>query len=112
MKRSRLMNNIPEHMEMFGDKGYEGMHKVYVRHSFVTPQKRPKGGRLTVEERETNRLISKVRLIAENAINRLRKFRVTREFYRGQDRKHGLYWGVVGGLVNLRRMEALAAGAL
>ena len=110
LKRSRLMNNIPERIEVFGDKGYEGMGKVYARHAFITPQKKPKGGTLTAEERETNRLISKVRIIAGSAINRVRKFRVTSSFYRGQDRKHGLYWGVVGGLVNLRRVEALAAG--
>jgi hypothetical protein len=112
LKRSRLMRNIPEHVEAFGDKGYEGMAKVYARHHFVTPTKKPKGGRLTVEERETNRLISKVRIIAENALSRVRKFRVTREFYRGRDERHGLYWGVVGGLVNLRRIDALAAGVL
>lgn len=109
LKRSRLMNNIPERIEVFGDKGYEGMGKVYARHAFITPQKKPKGGVLTSEERETNRLISKVRIEVENAINRVRKFRVTREFYRGRDERHGLYWSVVGGLVNLRRMEALAA---
>lgn len=112
LKRSRLMANIPEHIEMFGDKGYEGMSKVYARHLFVTPTKRPKGGVLSVEERETNRLISKVRIVAENAIARLRKFRVTREFYRGRVERHGLIWGVVGGLVNLRRFEALSVGAL
>lgn len=112
LKRSRLMRNIPEGVETFGDKAYEGMGKVYARHSFITPAKRPKGGVLSEEERETNRLISKVRIIVENAINRVRKYRVTREFYRGRDERHGLIWGVVGGLVNLRRFEALAAGAL
>ena len=116
LKRSRLMSNIPERIEVFGDKGYEGMAKVYPRHAFVAPQKKPKGGQLTTEARETNRWISKVRIIAENAINRVRKFRVTRRAVwllsgAGQEA-----WAVLGcrrgGLVNLRRMKALAAGVL
>ena len=48
----------------------------------------------------------------ENAACRVRKYRITRDFYRGKDERHGLYWSVVGGLVNPRRFEALQAGAL
>lgn len=62
LKRSRLMGGVPEHIQCYVDKGYEGMAKVFTRHAFTTSTKRPKGGDLTSEQRETNRLISKVRI--------------------------------------------------
>ena len=42
----------------------------------------------------------------------MRKFRVCGDFYRGRTERHSLYWGVVGGLVNLRRLEWLGATAI
>ena len=103
LERSRSIANVSEHREMFGDRAYQGMAKLYARHLFIMATKRPEGGQLTVEERETNRRMSKVGIIAENAIARVRKFRKPRGFYRGRDGRHGLIWGVVVGLLNLGR---------
>ena len=61
-----------------------------------------KRGELSDEQRELNRLISKVRITAENAINRQGKFRACKEFFRNHPAHHGVIWGCVAGLVNLR----------
>lgn len=102
LRRSRLMNRLPRHVRVWGDRGYTGMEKVYPDWETIVPAKRPKNGELSKEQRELNRLISKVRISAENAIGRIKKFRVCKEFFRNQASRHGVMWGCVAGLVNLR----------
>ena len=87
---------------MWGDRGYTGIGKVYPQWETMVPTKRPKKGELSDEQRELNRLISKVRITAENAINRQGKFRACKEFFRNHPAHHGVIWGCVAGLVNLR----------
>ena len=55
-----------------------------------------------MEDRELNRQISEVRIAVENAICRVKKFRVCREFYCNDLQRHGLFWACVTGLVNRR----------
>ena len=66
---------------------------------------RSKGGKLSAEERELNHQIAKVRITVENVVCKLKKFRVCKEFYRNDTRRHGLFWGCVAGLVNLRTVN-------
>lgn len=107
LRRSRLMTRLPRHVRVWGDRGYTGMQKVYPERETIVPAKRPKKGELSQEQRELNRLISKVRITAENAINRQGKFRACREFFRNQPARHGIIWGCVAGLVNLRWQRRL-----
>jgi len=102
LKQSRLLPRVPRGTRLWGDRGYTGLEKLCPRHEVVVPVKRPKGGTLSGEDRELNRQISKVRIAVENALCRVKKFRVCREFYRNHPQRHGLFWGCVTGLVNLR----------
>ena len=102
LKQSRMLPRVPRGTRLWGDRGYTGLEKLCPQHEVVVPTKRPKGGTLTGEERELNRQISKVRIAVENALCRVKKFRVCREFYRNHPKRHGLFWYCVTGLVNLR----------
>ena len=66
---------------------------------------RPKGGRLSPDDRELNHQISKVRITVENVVCKIKKFRAGRKFYRNDPRYHGQFWGGVAGLVNLRTVN-------
>lgn len=107
LRCSRLMTRLPRHVRVWGDRGYTGMEKVYPDRETVVPAKRPKKGELSQEQRELNRLISKVRITVENVINRIMKFRACKAFFRNQPSRHGLIWGCVAGLVNLRWQRRL-----
>ncbi|ABF43883.1 Transposase (plasmid) [Deinococcus geothermalis DSM 11300] len=85
---------------------------VYPERETIVPAKRPKNGQLSEEQRELNRLISKVRITAENVINRIKKFRACKEFFRNQPSRHGVIWGCVAGLVNLRWQRRLHLAAI
>lgn len=107
LRRSRLMTRLPRHVRVWGDRGSTGLEKVYPERETIVPAKRPKKGKLSGEQRELNRLISKVRITAENVINRIKKFRACKEFFRNQPARHGVIWGCVAGLVNLRWQRRL-----
>ncbi len=61
--------------EKLGDKAYLG-------EDIETPQKKPKGGELTDEEKETNRELSARRIRVEHAVRRGKGFKVMRQEYR------------------------------
>lgn len=108
LRRSRLEGRVGWHVRLWGDRGYAGLEKLYPWRAVIVPAKKPKGGCLSAEARETNRWISKVRIGVENAVCRLKKFRVCREFFRNRTQQHGVLWGCVAGLVNLRLLDQLA----
>ncbi len=61
--------------EKLGDKAYLG-------EDIETPQKKPKGGELTDEEKENNRELSARRIRVEHAVRRVKGFKVMRQEYR------------------------------
>lgn len=105
LKQSRLLPRLPRGSRVWGDRGYTGLDKLCPEHEVIVPRMRPRGGVLSPEDRELNHQISKVRITVENVVCKLKKFRVCREFYRNDTRRHGLFWGCVAGLVNLRTVN-------
>ena len=108
LRRARLMVNLPTGTRVIWDAGYVGMEKIYPEFEVVTPFKRKKGQDLTEDEREFNHQVSKVRIVVENVICRMKLFRMLGDFFRNSDSVHGLMTGVVSGLVNLRTINRLA----
>jgi len=102
LRRSRLMTRLPSHVRVWGDRGYTGLEKIYPDRETIVPTKRPRKGELSEEQRDLNRSISTVRITVENVINRIKKFRACKEFFRNRPERHGVIWGCVAGLVNLR----------
>lgn len=107
LRCSRLMTRLPRHVRVWGNRGSTGLQKVHPDRETIVPTKRPKRGELSQEQRELNRLISRVRITAKNVINRSEKFRACKEFFRNQPARHGVIWGCVAGLVNLRWQRRL-----
>ena len=59
-----------------GDLGYKGVEGIDV------PHKKPRGGELTAEQKESNRQFSSGRVRVEHAIRRVKAFRIVRDEYR------------------------------
>lgn len=76
-----------------GDKAYVGAEK-----KTLTPQKKPKGGELSEEEKAENKVISQERIYVEHSIRRVKGYRVvTDEFRLAQ----GIFSSVVSVVVGL-----------
>jgi DDE superfamily endonuclease/Helix-turn-helix of DDE superfamily endonuclease len=56
--------------------------KAYIGEDIETPQKKPKGGELTEEEKEKNRELSAKRVIVEHGVRKVKTFKILRQDYR------------------------------
>jgi hypothetical protein len=71
---------LPEGSDVYRDTGFQGheMHGVNIHQ----PKKKPRGGELTDEEKENNRLISRIRVIVEHVIAGVKRCRIVKDVFR------------------------------
>jgi hypothetical protein len=84
---------------IMGDSGYQGIQHD---HRAVLPDKKPRGGELTDDQKARNHRVSQARIVVENTIAQLKTFRVLSDRYRQPRASHHQAFGIVAGLVNLR----------
>jgi len=98
----------PEGVHLYQDKGFQG----YAPEGVIVhqPKKKPKGGDLTDEEHEQNRLISRVRVAAEHIIAGVKRVRIVKDVFRNQTLHYeDLVMEVACGLHNFRTDYRLTA---
>lgn len=88
------------HADKIGDKAYQSQDHP----ELITPQKKPKGGELTPEQREENRKIAQQRIYVEHGIRRIKAFRILRQDYRLALGLFPMIAHAVVGLVQLGRI--------
>jgi hypothetical protein len=71
---------FPEGSTLYKDTGFQGYEPDGVRTH--QPKKKPRGKELTPEERESNRLISRVRVKVEHSIGGVKIFRIVADTFR------------------------------
>jgi hypothetical protein len=80
------------------DSGYTGIKKL--QSTSLLPNKRTKGKALTKDERQTNRNISSKRILNENVIGRLKRFKILSDKYRNRRKRFGLRFNLIAGIHN------------
>ena len=81
-----------------GDKGYQGICEI---HEYsITPYKKPKGGKLTSEQKAFNSSLSKFRVFIEHINRRIKRFKMFQCRYRNKQRKHHKRISLICGLHN------------
>jgi len=133
-KQSRVVERVPEHTQVYEDKGYVGLEKTVPptvrgtegdesadatpgacqpRVTLHTPTKKPRGGEVTADQKERNRRISKVRILVEHVLAHLKNWRVLAERFRCALRIYTDIFRAIAGLVNFqkrtRRLQGIAA---
>jgi hypothetical protein len=83
---------------VFVDTGYTGIIKVHANSEI--PKKRSKKNPLTKEDKERNRNISKNRVIVENIIGDLKRFRIISERYRNRRTRFSLRFNLISACHN------------
>ena len=92
------------------DSGYQGMQKIDPGIKVVLPIKRKPGKKLSPDEKEYNKTQSKIRVYVENAIRRVKTFRIMGDVYRNPLKKYDRINDIICGLVNQRLLlEAASA---
>jgi hypothetical protein len=77
-----FISSIPKDISCLMDNGFEGIEKDYPKANIVKPKKKPKGKELKAIEKKKNKLISKKRVLIENAIAGVKRFRITTDVFR------------------------------
>jgi len=62
---------------LYQDTGFQGFTLAGV--TILQPKKKPRGKELTPEEKEDNRLISKIRIRIEHAIGGVKRYRIVKD---------------------------------
>lgn len=81
------------------DSGYQGLQHLHL--NSVTPKKRTKNHPLTPSDKQKNRLISSQRVLNENVIGMLKRFKIIADRYRNRRKRFGLRFNLIAGIYNL-----------
>ena len=85
-------------LKVIGDKGYQGITKI--QGNSETPIKRPRGGKLTKEQKKYNRQLNRLRIAVEHINRRLKIFKILSYRYRNRHRRFGLRANLIAGIYN------------
>jgi len=95
-KRSRIEPH--ESLEVLTDSGYQGLQKLHERSR--TPRKKPPRAELSDEQKQSNRELSRRRVVVEHVIGSLKIFRLLAERYRNRRNRFSLRFNLNAGLHN------------
>jgi len=73
---------LPQGSLLYQDTGFQGF--VLQGVTILQPQKKPRGGQLTAEQKERNREISRVRIRVEHAIGGVKRYRIVKDQLRNR----------------------------
>lgn len=97
--KNMIARGIPDEIAILVDTGFQGLQKQHP--NILMPKKKPRGGLLTDEEKEMNKLISSVRIVVEHAIGGMKRFRCVADIYRNKNGFDDKLVNVAAGLWNL-----------
>jgi len=83
-KESNIAKNIPPSIPLFVDLGFQGIKKDFPDLNVNIPDKKPRGGKLSNEQLNNNRLISSQRVIVEHAIGGVKRLNSVTHTYRNR----------------------------
>ena len=83
------------------DTGYQGLAQIHA--NSLLPKKRSKHHRLTKQESNKNREISRKRIFVEHAIRFVKRFRILSERYRNRRIRLALRFSLIAGFCNFDR---------
>ena len=89
---------LREDIECLGDKGYQGIQKLHSKSR--TPKKKPRGGKLTCEEKKTNKELAKIRVLGEHINRKLKVFKILSLTYRNRRKRFSLRFNLIAALYN------------
>jgi hypothetical protein len=80
------------------DTGYQGLQKIHRKTQM--PKKRSKKHSLTQQDKKNNQQLSKKRVLNENVIGSLKKFKIISDRYRNRCKRFALRFNLIAGIYN------------
>jgi len=84
--------------KLLGDSGFQGAQKIH--ENTTLPIKKRKNKKLTKEEREYNQKLAQDRVLNENVLAVLKRFKIIACRYRNRRKRFGLRFNLIAGIYN------------
>lgn len=81
------------------DTGYQGLQKIHLKTQM--PKKKSKKNPLTKEDKRKNQQLSRERVLNENVIGSLKRFKIIADRYRNRRKRFMLRFNLIAGIYNL-----------
>lgn len=91
--------HIHQDIKALTDSGYVGLQKLHAKTEM--PKKKSKKKPLTQEDKAINKRLSSERVINENVIGYLKRFKIIADRYRNRRKRFGLRFNLIAGIYNL-----------
>jgi DDE superfamily endonuclease len=105
LRASGVLDRLGEGQGAMVDRGYIGVKTSHPDVPIVIPSRASRGHPLDEDQKESNRLVARCRIVVEHTIAQLNRFTALRQVFRGRAReRHSGVVRVVAKLVN-RRLE-------
>ena len=89
---------IQSKVRVLTDTGYQGIHKLHINSQL--PKKRSKRHPLTKEDKKRNKELASARVLNENVIGMLKRFKIISDKYRNRRKRFGLRFNLIAGIYN------------
>lgn len=90
--------NIHPSIKAVTDTGYQGIKKLHGNAEL--PKKRSKKNPLTKEDKRNNKKLARERVVNENVIGMLKRFKIIADKYRNRRKRFGLRFNLIAGIYN------------
>ncbi len=90
--------HISPKIKVITDTGFQGIKKIHSNSEL--PKKRSKKNPLTKDEKLENTKLSKERVVNENVIGMLKRFKIIADKYRNRRKRFGLRFNLISGIYN------------
>jgi DDE superfamily endonuclease len=87
-----------KHSHSVTDTGYLGIQKIHG--NSILPKKSSKKRPLTRDDKKQNKAISSERVVNENVIGSLKRFKILSDRYRNRRKRFGLRFNLIAGIYN------------
>ena len=94
----KAYRGVHERIKIQSDSGYQGIKGIHTNSE--TPKKASKLHKLTKEEKDKNRKISRERIYIEHINAHIKRFKILSTRYRNKRKKYGLRMSLICGIYN------------
>lgn len=100
-KNEQIPQSLPPNIPIFVDSGFQGIKDLVKNPKMIfMPKKKPKNRQLTTDEKESNTIISSIRVKVEHAIGGIKRFNCLSHIYRNKKGLDDAMLNIVSGLWN------------
>ena len=85
---------------VLADTAYQGLQKIHFKSNL--PKKKTKKTPLTKEDKKNNRQLASERVLNENVIGALKRFKIISDRYRNRPKRFALRFNLIAGIYNLQ----------